>query len=45
MTNKTLAIRVWVWVRAWIKIYIRRTENTELLLYSIYKKINNKLNA
>ena len=26
MTNKTL---VRVWVRAWIKIYIRHTENTE----------------
>ena len=34
MTNKTLVgirVRVWVWVKAWIKIYIRHTENTELL--------------
>ena len=30
MTNKTL-IRVRVWVRARIKIYISHTENTELL--------------
>ena len=29
-TNKTL-VRVWVWVRAWITICIRHTENTELL--------------
>ena len=32
MTNKTLArVRVRVGVSAWIKIYIRHTENTELL--------------
>ena len=30
MTNKTL-VRVRVWVRSWIKIYIRHTENTKLL--------------
>ena len=32
MTNKIL-VRVRVGVRAWIKIYIRHTENTELLPY------------
>ena len=35
MTNKTL-VRVRVWVSAWIKIYIRRTENTKLLPYLVF---------
>ena len=32
--NKTL-VRVWVRVRAWIKIYIRHTENMELLSHTV----------
>ena len=32
MTNKTMVrVGVGVGIRAWIKIYIRRTENMELL--------------
>ena len=34
MTNKTL-VRIRVWVRAWIKIYIRHTENTELFPWNV----------